>query len=140
MRRTIRVASYAFWIIKYTEHFVMNQALWPFIGKFVIGYFNNILIYSANFKLHLQRIWEMVCVSSVGIKLYAAVKNYVFMTPDVLFLGYVVSRDGLQVDGSKVEVVRQCPRPRTILEFRSFYGLVVFLMWTSLYSLWNPID
>ena len=48
------------------------------------------------------------------------------MTDSVLFLGYVLSKEGIQVDESKVEAVRSWPQPKTITEVRSFHGLVSF--------------
>ena len=84
---------------------VMNQALRPFIGKSVIVYFDDILIYSANPALHIQHIREVLCVLRRE-KFVAAAKKCVFMTPKVLFLGYVISGEGLQVDQSKIEAVR----------------------------------
>ena len=38
----------------------------------------------------------------------------------------MVSGDGLWVDKSKIEAIRQWPRPSTITEMRSFHGLVAF--------------
>ncbi|GJV41637.1 putative nucleotidyltransferase, ribonuclease H [Tanacetum coccineum] len=57
---------------------------------------------------------------------YAATKKCVFMTPKVLFLGYVVSGEGIQVDESKVAAVQEWPTPTTITEVRSFHGLASF--------------
>ncbi|GAA0174426.1 hypothetical protein LIER_27818 [Lithospermum erythrorhizon] len=48
------------------------------------------------------------------------------MTDSVLFLEYVVSKDGLSVDESKVEVVRDWKTPTTLTEVRSFHGLVSY--------------
>ena len=53
-------------------------------------------------------------------------KKCVFMAPEVLFLGYVVSGDGLRVDESKIEAIRNWPRLQTITEVRSFHGLAAF--------------
>ena len=104
---------------------VMNQALRPFIGKCVVVYFDDILIYSADPSQHLHNLREVLTVLRTE-KLFATMKKCVFMTPKVLFLGYVISDEGLQVDETKVESVRQWPRPTTLTEVRSFHGLASF--------------
>ena len=85
---------------------VMNHALHLFIGKFVVVYFDDILIYSANTELRLQHIREVLCVLYRD-KFYTAIKKCAIMKPKVLFLGYVVSGDGLQVNEFKIETVKQ---------------------------------
>nr|GEU92848.1 hypothetical protein [Tanacetum cinerariifolium] len=57
---------------------------------------------------------------------YAATKKYVFMTPKVLFLAYVVSGDGIRVDESKVAAVQAWPNLTTITKVWSFHGLASF--------------
>ncbi|CAL9232869.1 unnamed protein product, partial [Arabidopsis halleri] len=47
---------------------------------------------------------------------FAAKQKCEFGVPKVLFLGYVVSDQGLSVDNSKIEAVRSWPIPRTVTE------------------------
>ena len=104
---------------------VLNQVLRPFIGKFALVYFDDILIYNASEKLHLQHLREVLLVLRRD-KFYAASKKCDFGTDSVPFLGYIVSKNGLAVDPAKVESIRPWPIPCTVSEIRSFHGLASF--------------
>ena len=104
---------------------VMNQVLHLFIGKFVVVYFDDILIYSSSEKLHLQHLREVLLVLRRD-KFYAASKKCEFGTDNVPFLGYIVSKNGLAVDPAKVESIWSWPIPCTVSEIRSFHGLASF--------------
>ena len=49
-----------------------------------------------------------------------------FCTDRVAFLGYVVTPQGIEVDGAKIDAIRSWPTPQTITQVRSFLGLAGF--------------
>lgn len=103
----------------------MNQALRPFIGKFIVVYFDDILIFSMILDDHMSHLREVLLVLRCD-KLFATLKKCAFGSPQVHFLGYIVSAEGLAVDPDKVSAIKSWPEPRTISEARSFHGLVSF--------------
>ncbi|XP_025607966.1 uncharacterized mitochondrial protein AtMg00860-like [Arachis hypogaea] len=56
-------------------------------------------------------------------KLYAKLLTCEFWKEGVKFLGHVVSKGGITVDPSKVEMVMEWKRPTMVTEVRSFLGL-----------------
>ena len=74
--------------------------------------------------------WKTAFKTKEGLyeweKFYAAANKCNFLTSEVLFLGYVISSEGLKVDESKVEAIRNWPQPKSIAKVRSFHGLASF--------------
>ena len=53
-------------------------------------------------------------------------KNVFFCKDHVVFLGFVVSSKGVQVDEEKVKAIQEWPTPKSETEVRSFRGLASF--------------
>ncbi|XP_075504528.1 uncharacterized protein LOC142541968 [Primulina tabacum] len=56
-------------------------------------------------------------------KLYAKFSKCEFWLERVELLGHIVSKEGVEVDPSKVESIKQWPVPKSVMEIHSFLGL-----------------
>lgn len=72
----------------------MTHVLRPFIGKFFVVYFDDILIYNKTRDAHLDHL-RQVFTTLKAEKLYVNLKKCSFMQNQGLFLGYIVSDQGI---------------------------------------------
>ncbi|GJY60675.1 putative reverse transcriptase domain-containing protein, partial [Tanacetum coccineum] len=101
---------------------LMNHVCKPYLDKFIIVFIEDILIYSKSeeeHEVHLKTILELLKKE----KLYAKFSKCEFWLQEVQFLGHVVNRDGIHVDPSNVESVKNWKTPESPTEIHSFLGL-----------------
>ncbi|GJS92703.1 putative reverse transcriptase domain-containing protein [Tanacetum coccineum] len=91
---------------------LMNRVYKSYLDKFVIVFIDNILAYSKSkeeHEVHLKLVLEE--------KLFAKISKCEFWLQEVYFLGHVVNSDGMHVDPSKIEAVKnwKVAKPHTSL-------------------------
>nr|GEZ51583.1 putative reverse transcriptase domain-containing protein [Tanacetum cinerariifolium] len=104
---------------------LMNRVCKPYLDKFVILFIDDILIYSRSeeeHEAHLKTILDLLKKE----ELYAKFSKCEFWLKEVQFLGHVFNREGIHVDPSKVESVKNWKTPEPPTEICSFLGLASY--------------
>jgi hypothetical protein len=104
---------------------VMTQTLKPYLGRCVVVYFDDILVFSQHRDEHLQHLTQILQVLRQE-KFYANFNKCSFLQPKTHFLGFIISQQGVEVDPEKVRAIVEWPEPQTFFEVRSFHGLATF--------------
>jgi hypothetical protein len=101
---------------------LMNDILNPFIRKFVLVFFDDILIYSKTWAAHLQQV-KQVFQTLRAHKLALKRSKCFFGVTSVSYLGHIISPSGVAMDPEKIAAVETWPQPRTLRALRGFLEL-----------------
>ncbi|WMV30747.1 hypothetical protein MTR67_024132 [Solanum verrucosum] len=94
-----------------------------YLDLFVIVFINDILIYYQNEEEHATHL-SVVLKTLKDRQLFAKFSKCELWLHSVVFLGLVVSIEGIRVVSQKIEAVKHCPKPTSLIDIRSFLGLM----------------
>ena len=107
------------------QHF-LNEVFKDVIGQGVTVYINdspNLRRYlGRTLSTHMQKVFELCRKAS----LYLKASKCEFERDSLLFLGFIISNNGVSTDPDKVKAVQEFPVPTNLTESRSFIGLVSY--------------
>ena len=109
---------------------LMNSIFKPFLRKFVLVFFDDILIYNKSWKDHVEHV-DRVLKLLEEKQLYAKSSKCFLGVQEVEYLGHIVSHEGVKVDSSKIKAIEEWKIPTSIKDLQGFLGL------TRCYNYWR---
>lgn len=101
---------------------IMNDVFRPYLRRFVLVFFDDILVYSPDVSTHQKQLETMLKVLKQH-QFYANAKKCSFGNNEVSYLGHIISGEGVAADPEKVEAIVNWPQPKNVTELRGFLGL-----------------
>ena len=58
--------------------------------------------------------------------LFVNIDKCTFYVDNVVFLGFIINKNGVHVDPKKIKAIKEWPTPQNVGDVRSFHGLTSF--------------
>jgi hypothetical protein len=100
----------------------MNHIFRAQLRKYLLVFFDDILIYSKTWDEHLAHLEKLLDIMKTQ-SLYAKESKYEFGMRELLYLGHIISGQGVQVHQETIRAILDWPMPKNLTELRGFFGL-----------------
>ena len=98
---------------------VMNDAFKPFLDDFVIVYLNDILVFRRTWDERVRHV-KQVLDTLQRENLYVKLSKCEFGKTALVYLGHNVGGGQLKIGPSKIDVIVNWSKPKSVTEIQSF--------------------
>ncbi|GKV50520.1 hypothetical protein SLEP1_g57222 [Rubroshorea leprosula] len=105
-----------------TFQYLMNDIFRVYLRKFVLVFFDDILVYSKSLEEHIYHLRQVFKLLRDN-ELFAKQSKCFFGCDKIEYLGHYISEEGVSTDPKKILAVQQWPQLKTVKELRGFLGL-----------------
>jgi hypothetical protein len=102
--------------------YLMNSVFMSELDKFVMVFIDDNFVYSKKEEQHVRHL-RVILQRLQDHQLYAKIIKCAFWLKEVLFLGHIISTEGIAVDPSKVQEVLDWKSPKSVMQICSFLRL-----------------
>jgi len=92
---------------------LMTHLLRPYLRKFIMVFFDDIIIYNITWDKHLQHVDQILQLLQ-DHKLFVKLSKRSFGMEEVEYLGHIVGCDEVRVDPKKIQAMQDWPQPKTL--------------------------
>ena len=101
---------------------LMNHVFKDISRKFLLVFFDDILVYSPDWETHMIHLQEVFSILRQQ-QLYLKASKCTFGATKIEYLGHFIEAKGVNTDPAKVDAIKRWPTPNSIKQLRSFLGL-----------------
>jgi hypothetical protein len=106
----------------FTFQSLMNYIFQPYLRRFILVFFDDILIYSKDLDSHVLHLTQTLYLLRQH-QLFAKMSKCRFGCSKIEYLGHIVSAQGVSADPGKIQAMVDWPFPKTLKALRGFLGL-----------------
>ncbi|KAH9685459.1 hypothetical protein KPL70_013963 [Citrus sinensis] len=102
---------------------IKNSIFRPYLRKFILIFFDDILIYSPSWRSHLTHVKQAMEVLKQH-QFFLKASKCTFGQQELEYLGHIITSHGVKVDETKIAAMVSWPQSKHISELRGFLGLM----------------
>ena len=103
----------------------INDVLREYLDIFCTAYIDDILLYSNSLKEHKDHVRKvLMALQKAGLQL--DISKCEFHVTETIYLGLIISKDGIRMDPKKIETIQNWNTPENLKDVQAFIGFANF--------------
>ena len=103
----------------------INDVLREYLDIFCTAYIDDILIYSNSMSEHKGHVRKVLtALRKAGLQL--DISKCEFHVTETIYLGLIISKDGIRMDPNKIETIQNWNTPENLKDVQAFIGFANF--------------